>query len=430
MADLDPVRQFISKVVTSGKVDEAMLLGIVPDHFDQTSDEVEIWEFCTEHVRKYRGCPSLAVVKQRFPDYNFEVVTDTLEYVVDTFMADVRRKLAIDGLRNVARMVEQGVVDIDARFMEQARIIAKAVPNPQVGRFSQMRERINNYAARKAEGVDPGIRMGIREFDRHTMGIQPHEYITIMGWSGTGKSTIAQWIEFNAYLQGYTPMMISLEMEKEALFRKWDTMATNFEYARLKAMELSDADEELWKERAERAANASNDIIVLDDVGQCTVDRVYAEIMRHQPDLVCIDYVSLMKAPGRRDGDIWQSLTALTHELKGIARTTKVPIIGIAQTNRDSAQSGAQLDNVAFSVSIIQDSDIVLGLSRDTKQEENKQITVRMLKNRDGVTATANLLWDLDRMYIREWSAADAFGIKASNGGSQEQEEENGEGTG
>jgi replicative DNA helicase len=254
-----------------------------------------------------------------------------------------------------------------------------------------------------------GIEMGIPEFDYVTTGIQPHEYITISGYSGTGKSTLAQWILFNAYQQGKTPMYISLEMEAGALFRKWDTMLMNFNYNRLRRQTLHEEDVESWKEKAIEIRNNPNDIIVMDDVRGCTVDRVYADLTRYQPDILCIDYISLMDTQRSAGGQMWEKVLHLTKSLKQTARTLKIPIIGVAQTNRSSAQTGAQLDNIAFSQSIVMDSDIVIGLHTDEEMRKNKKMQVRLLKNRDGQTIETDLLWKMETMEFGPWRDAYAF---------------------
>ena len=99
----------------------------------------------------------------------------------------------------------------------------------------------------------------------------------------------------------------------------------------------------------------------------------------------------------------------LTQNLKQLSRSLKIPIIGVAQTNRESATGGAKLENIAWSVAIIQDSDIVLGLHQDQEMKDEKMMELRMLKNRDGQTLDVNLKWDMSRMKFSQWRESDAF---------------------
>lgn len=389
--------------------------GVKTEHFIDP-ELADIWDFLVAHYRKYKAAPSFAIVKEKFPNHNFEIVTDALEYVLDRFREAVSYRLAVDTVRDLAKYIEEnGATNIDSVMMEAARRVARHAPSSRVGRLSDMKKRIEEYDKRKEEGFVHGIQMGIPDFDRVTLGIQPHEYVSIVGWQGTGKSTLAQWLVFNAYAQARTSMYVSFEMEIEALYRKWDTMFTGFEYQKLKALELDDKDRAKWEEAAERVSKGPHDIIAIDDVAGYDVDKIYADTVRYEPDLVVIDYITLMKHPRNSSGDMWQVVTMMTQALKQQARTLKIPLIGIAQTNIDSAEQGAQLQNIAYSRSIGQDSDIVLGLYQNDPMRIEKQMQVRLLKNRDGALRNADLFWEMETMNFGPWSELTVFS-KAGGG--------------
>lgn len=410
---MDAERELVSKLVHSGSWEEALSSGIVEDHFEDAKLK-EVFVKCVEHFRKYRSAPSAKTVRELCPDVTLDIVTDSVQYCIDQFVLTVKRRRAIDALRDLGTMLDDPskIANIDALFLERARILAQLIPSTSTTKFSDMKGRVQQYNDQLAIGASAmGIPIGIPSFDAITLGIQKHEYISIVGWQGTGKSTLAQWMLFNAYMAGYTPMIISLEMEGGALMRKWDAMATHFKYSGVKGLTLSQQEVEAWEKSAERAAKAKNDIIVLDDVGRCTVDKVYAEAVRYKPDILCVDYVSLMM-PSRATSQMWEAVTMITQGLKQVARNLGVPIIGVAQTNRDSAADGARLENISYSRSIGQDSDIVFGLHRDDDMKAERQMEVRMMKNRDGRTASAKLFWDLERMQIEEWSPKHMFAAK------------------
>lgn len=400
----------MNAVAQRSNVESLLLSGIREEHFYDEENR-EIFIFMTEHFRKYKTSPSLDVVKSAFPGHLFETEQDTLQYLKDEFLKVVKRRYAMIAVHELADAIDDGelVGEIDALFLEKSRELAQIVPVTQLSKFSDMDKRIMAYEAGE-DNID-GIYMGIPDFDFLTSGIQPHEYVTISGFSGTGKSTLAQWMLFNAYMQGKTPMYISLEMEAKALLRKWDTMAMNFEYQRLKRQRLSDEDMEKWKERASIVRESNNDIIILDDVSGCTVDRVYAELTRYQPDILCIDYITLMDTSRSAGGtQMWEKVVTLTRQLKQTSRTLGIPIIGVAQTNRSGYQTGAQLDNIAFSQSIVNDSDIILGLGApDEESKKNNKMTVRLLKNRDGRVDETDLLWKMETMEFGPWKEAYAF---------------------
>lgn len=406
---MDYERLLLSKVAQTGRIQNLLIAGIREDHFSDEQSS-EIFRFMADHARTYKQPPSFDAVRNKFPDYYFEVTEDAVQYLLDGFMKKVERRYAMKYILELASAIDDPEKEdaLPELFLERSRELAQVIPTTQLHKFSQMDERIQAY-----EIADPdeekGIQMGIPYFDNLTMGFQAHEYITIMGWTGTGKSTLAQWMLFNAWAQGKTPMLISLEMEAKALFRKWDTMMMHFLYHDLKSHNLREEEIEKWRTKAEEVKMRPNDILVLDDVRYCTVDKVYGEVIRWKPDILCIDYVSLMDHRGMPGHQNWEKISSTTHALKQIARTTGTPIIGIAQTNRDGATRGAELDNVAFSAAIIHDSDIVLGLYNDDDMKANKQMQVRLNKNRDGATGVTDLLWDMSTMTFMPWSEGQHF---------------------
>lgn len=406
---MDFERLLISKTAQTGRVQQLLSAGINETHF---SDETiqEIFAFISEHARRYKQAPSFNTIREKFSNHNFEVTDEAFDYLLDQFKTQVKRRHAIDAVRDLAGAIDdpEQIANIDSLFLEKSRELASLVPSAKLHKFSDMENRILEYETSPPDS-ETGIKMGVPILDHLTLGIQPHEYITIMGWTGTGKSTLAQWMMFNSWAQGKTPMLVSLEMEAKALFRKWDTMLMNFEYHNLKSHKLREQDIEEWKTRAISVKDHPNDIIVMDDIRDFTVDRAYAELIRWNPDILYIDYITLMSTQRSAGKQTWEKIQYLTQNLKQISRTTGIPIVGIAQTNRLSADQGAELDNVGFGMSIVQDSDIVLGLYRNDEMKQNRQMQVKMLKNRDGMTQNAELYWDMNTMDFRPWDTAHLF---------------------
>ena len=405
---MDFEKCLIDKVTQTGNIDFLLSSGIRENHFTKEENK-KIFSFMVDHFRKYKVSPSLETMRTEFKDHLFELNTESLEYLTDKFLTQVKRVYAMTAIRELAEIVDDDKLapDIDSLFLEKSRELATIIPKSTFSKFSDMERRIQEYET--GINYSNNIEMGIPVFDFITSGIQPHEYVTIAGASGIGKSTLAQWILFNAWMQGKTPMYISLEMEAKALFRKWDTMLMNFEYNRLKRQTLREKDLERWKKKAEEISNLKNDIIVMDNVNGATVDRIYAELVRFRPDILCIDYISLMDTNRSAGSQLWEKIMYLTQQLKQTSRTLNIPIIGVAQTNRSGYQDGARIDNIAFSNSIVQDSDIVLGLHADEEMREQHRMEVRLIKNRDGETTNADLLWNMKTMEFAPWKEAYAF---------------------
>lgn len=393
---MDYERQLIDSVAKTGQINLLMAEGIKENHFE---NEIigNIYRFLADHYKKYKIAPTFDVVQAEFPLHTFEPSGDSVEFLKDRFKREVSNRYARAAVVDIAEKLDDpNIEDVDTIFMEHSRHLATILPSAKLHSFKNMQERIVEYENWKPE-YDVGIRMGIPAVDNVTYGIQPHEYVTVFGPSGIGKSILSQWMLFNAWMQHKTPMYISLEMEASALFRRWDTMITNFEYNKLKGHSLREEEISRWKEKAKEVAEKPNDIIVMDDVRGCTVDRVYAELTRWQPDILCIDYITLMSARSSYKQS-WEKIMYLTQELKQVSRTLNIPIIGVAQANRSSFREGTSLDNIAGSISAVQDADLVFGLHSDDDMKNERRAELRLHKNRDGMVGNFNLYWKPDTM--------------------------------
>lgn len=417
---MDIERALVSKIIATGQIDKAVGKGVELDMF--VDDECrDMFSYIQAHTRKYKSPPSLEAAKEAQPDFEFEHVQDTLEYVCDRFGVLVRKRVAQDLVFDLGAAIDdpKKADSIELIFLEAAREIATLVPNEDVARFSDMGQRIDEYEEEAAAGEKPGISFGFPTLDNWTGGIQSGDFITAAAFSGVGKSTLLRSIAFNVYAsdEDVVALYIALEEDRREIFRKFDTMAAHIDYTRMKQLGLEKDDIDTWREKAEQVRKkvASKDILVLDRLRNCTPDKIFMETVRHKPDVVFVDYLSLMRSSSpSRNSSMWQNLTEITQDLKQNARVLGVPIVAAAQTNRSSAKDGADLDNIGYALSVVQDSDIVLGLHADEDMRNEKRMEIRVRKNRRGRLGQFMNIWNHDEMDFREESMGDRFGRPGS----------------
>lgn len=418
---MDWEKQLVSRVARDQSIDKLLAAGIRDQHFSSAPDgkpglAAQVYASMVEHVRVWNAPPSFEVVVDSNPDYEFDDPRDSLDYIINKFLNGVKRREAVRVLTGIAVQMDgpgsdNFIEQIDGHILSAARDLATVLPRNTSSRFSDMNRRIEKYEAIKQWGFQLGIPYPFPDLNAITMGIQPHEFVTISGWSGLGKSYLGLLTCYHAYLAGKTPMIISLEMGEEAINRRLDIMATNLSHTAMKSIQLNEGDVDKWKEIAEKVelGRKEHDIIILDDIGRCDVDKVYAETVRHNPDLVMLDYISLMQSHSGFRGAHWEKITEITRNLKGQARGLRIPILAIAQTNRSSAKEGAQDDNIAYANSILQDSDVVLGLHSDKNMKANKKMQLKLIKNREGIICNWDLYWNVEHGEIRDWTPGDIF---------------------
>jgi replicative DNA helicase len=420
---VDIERALVSKIISTGQLEDAISKGIKPEMFADPECR-SLFIFVMEHQRRYKTAPSINAVKlhiqentgkdKMYQTIELEIGADALDWLIDKFIILCKRRYAQEMVVELAKLADDPKEgeNIDLHFLEVSRKLATLVPSTEVARFSDMEKRITEYEQRVKEGRKVGITFGFPTLDQWTGGIQPHEFVTIAGFSGLGKSTMLMILAFKAWVAGYTPLYVSLEMEKNAILRKFDAMAAALDYRAIKQLDLPEEQIKNWREIASRVKDKKCDIPVIDSIRGCTPDHIFAETVRHKPDLVIVDYLSLMQSarPSSRGGSsMWQGLTEITQDLKQNARTLKIPIVAAAQTNRSGGKDGAELDNIGYSISVVQDSDIVIGLFADDEMKENRRMQIRLNKNRDGRLGKFNAIWDHEKMDFRQADLSDMF---------------------
>jgi replicative DNA helicase len=403
--------KLISKCVQSGVLEKVVASGVNESHFSDV-DNKNIWNFIVNHWRQYKAAPSPEIVQEKFGEYDWEVVTDPLDYIKDRFIVEVKQRKATEAVLDIGTILDEAdpnaLATIDELFLDKAKELANAVPSSRVSKFSQMAERIELYKQRKAEGKLAGMRFGLLKLDELTLGLQSHEYVTILGWTGVGKSTLGLWFLLNHYLDGHMPMAVSLEMDEEQIYRKLDSMAVGLRQQAIKSMELHPNEMRKWEEYAERAEKAANDIIIV-DLDDATPEQIYAELSRWNPDVAMVDYLQLMRPPNSKKSE-WGQISDLAREFKLMTRQLDIPLYGLSQTNAEGEEEGAKLGNIAGSKDIGKHSDIVLGLWQDEMMFEMNKMDVRVLKNRDGrAKITVPMYWKPGSAEFRSWHKDDAY---------------------
>ena len=410
---MDLERALVAKIVTTGQLEDAISKGVRADLFADP-DCLDVFQFIVDHARRYGSAPSMKVLQHEKPDFQPELVQEPLEYVIDQFFGVVKRRYAQDLVVDLAKLTNDPDLngELDMAFLDASRKLVTLIPSTKVHSFvSGMGERIEQYKEQKVSGRRVGVPFGFYTIDRWTGGIQPGEFAVVAAFSGTGKTTFMKTIAFNIWSVGLTPLFVTLEEDAKRIARTWDAMATSLDYQRMKDLDLAPKELEHWEEYREKLLKSSNDIPVVDKLRPCTPDHVLAETIRHKPDIVLIDYISLMRSnrPANRNMSLWQSVSEITQDLKQNAMQTGVPILAAAQTNRLGRKEGAELDNVASSISITQDPDIVIGLFADDEMRATNEMEIRVNKNRDGTIGKFRAVWDHERKIFREKKLGDMF---------------------
>jgi replicative DNA helicase len=238
------------------------------------------------------------------------------------------------------------------------------------------------------------VSMGLPIIDQTTRGIKDGWLVTTAGFSGTGKTFLALHSLLTAFEEDKVGLMLSLEMSKQEVLERLHTMIMHWKHHDFARRALSDDQIRRWREVGRVYSKAKGEIVVLDNLGPCTLDRVHAEIDRYKPDVVAIDYVQRMRSSYASRKPRYEVLEEITNDLKTIAMDTETAVIMVSQDNRSAAETGSTMMSAAGSISVYQAADLYLGLMQDEAMKAINKMRVKMLKFRHGPLAEVDTVWD------------------------------------
>lgn len=386
-------------------VDSGDILGAIEQNIDNVFvDHSDIWSFIQEHFNSYKVIPTKATIKQSFPDFPALLTQEPLQYYIDE-----ARKLSLESnikisIAKTLETLKTSGPDEALNFLtSQGYNLTKNtgklkdvdIAADYVDRIVNLRERLSG----KNNGF-LGIPSGLTVIDAFFGGWQPGDFITIMGWAGIGKSSLALLFAANSWVQGYRPLVVSLEMDRQQVEYRIDTIINGGKFFKnSELMTARDIDIDVYEKWVKETYDGKHPfhLVTSEGMERPTQNVVQAKIEQYKPDLVVIDYHSLLE-DARRGGTTTEQTKNLSQDLKLMAVRNRVPIIDIVSVTMPSGQQESRaplLSEMAWSRQLSYDSDLSLSVHRDAIQNSNI-LEVHCRKNRRGKMFAFYLNWDID----------------------------------
>src|SRR6266567_1707257 len=188
------------------------------------------------------------------------------------------------------------------------------------------------------KGAITGVSTGFRDLDKLTSGLHSSEMIVIAARPSMGKTALAMNIAEHAAIEVKLPVAIfSLEMSAQQLVQRMLCSRARVNLAKTRDGFLAEADFPKLTHAASKLAEAK---IFIDDTAALSILelRAKARRLRAQQDvqLIIVDYLQLLRSTSRRSQDNRQlEISEISAGLKGLAKELKIPIIVVAQLNRN-----------------------------------------------------------------------------------------------
>ena len=127
------------------------------------------------------------------------------------------------------------------------------------------------------------------------------------------------------------------------------------------------------------------------------IDDLYK--VGHKFDLVCVDYLTLLTAPGADNSN--EAGKAITRKLRALTYKYNIPFWTACQINRDGMKEKQQeLSHIAESIAIAAEADLIISLNQQPEDKEMNIMRVTFLKSRLGSNGFSISLY-FNQNYLR-----------------------------
>jgi replicative DNA helicase len=241
-----------------------------------------------------------------------------------------------------------------------------------------------------------------------TGGFHNGELIVLAARPSMGKTAFAMNVaEYVSIVTRVPTLFVSLEMSAIELA---DRLLCS--YARVNGHQLRNGtiSKEDRMRLVEKAGEISSAPLFVDDAPNRTVTEIAAAARRiarreGRLGLIVIDYLQLIEPDNNKDPR-QEQVARMTRRLKGLAREMQVPIVCLAQLNRQTEASKdniPRLSHLRESGAIEQDADVVMFVHREEyyhRGEEAQQFAglaqIICAKQRNGPVGDVELVWKRD----------------------------------
>lgn len=376
---------FISAVIRSGDVAGAVRAGITEKMFYLFPGE---WEWIARHYARHHRAPEKESFRSQFPDFAIVKVED-----VDSLAPRLLETYAETALLGLLDTVADEMAAGGHNAMELLRKTEKEIRKISVTASSESSvDILEDWETTLAEVAGrsdrssltgmPGITTGFPTLDRLTGGIQPGHLWIGGARLGQGKTWWLVQIATAAARGGATVHIESLEQPRSQITARLHAFLSRGQFTH-KNLSRGNVNLSEYREWLEGLQDSCSGTLQVTDAtrGHATVSTVVSHIERHRPDVVIVDYLTLLRTSGGEND--WKAMSTLSSDLKSAAMNYGVGIVAAAQLNREFGLRGLPgPEALAQSDAFGQDADCVVTMRRH--RESDQVMEMRLSKYRHG----------------------------------------------
>lgn len=366
---VSPEAFLLSAVVKTGEYKLLLAEGVTPDLFHVFRDEAE---WILQYIIRNQRAPSRIDVKQAFPDFVTYRGADNVAHWIGEVKQSHKAAALLDATQRAMDLIDNDDPDAAIEHIHQSALrIAQetAGVTGSIDALSDWKPIFDDVKRRQAiarvNGGIAGVPTGFPTLDAVTGGLQPGWLTIIAARLGNGKTWSGVKMAFSASLAGKKVIYFSLEQPRNQIAMRVHAFGSRrFANKPLNPMDLARGmNVNLAEYKAflrDMEANKGTGSLLVNDTsrGRLTPSSIGGIIETEQPDLVVIDYLTLLAS----SGDDWRGAAKLVGDVQQLAHSYRLPVVALAQINRNGAggKEPPGTESLYSSDSIGMDADLVV----------------------------------------------------------------------
>lgn len=384
--------QVLSKILKDRSTSLLTLNNITDDYFVTYTAE---YEFIRDHLQKYGNVPDKETFLAKFPDFTIVEVSETDKYLIDTFNEEHLYSITVPVVNKIAELMQtdaNAAVEYLGSQLENLRV-RSAVMGTDI--ISDARKRYEEYEEMRANPEKFQIATGFDQLDRIIGGWRRGEELVVMfARTGQGKSWLLIKSLQHAWRLGYRVGLIEPEMSDVKTGYRFDTLYGHLSNrSMVRGEDLPEYAQ--YIEDLEKRKNPFFVVSPKEFNRRITVSKLRSFIQTNNIDILGVDGISYLTDERMKRGDNRTTqLTNISEDLMDLSIELKVPIIVVAQSNREGAntEEAPGLENIRDSDGIAYNCSVAI-----SARQKDSKVELNVRKNRNGVTGDKlSYLWDID----------------------------------
>lgn len=419
--------EVIEKLIIKGMlVDDqytATLTSVFHKDYFESEQVANTFNFITDHFKQYNQLPPKDIIIAHFNDDKVKSLFDEVdsidydvaknyEHLFEETNQYLKEQAFKDALMKGVDLVEKKKNPLEYKHIIEDALAKDLKIDLGVNYFDTMNERLKRILSKTEERVPSFFPM----FDEFiSTGFPPYTLSVFLSRIHGGKTNTLVNMASRQVLNGYSPLIISLEMSEDALCQRLDSIYSNQDINRI-YLDKSMTRNMISSLRDIKKTEGLGKLIVKEfPTGRGTVQdfETFIRELHYRgiyPNPIYVDYIQIvasMVKSGKRHEDIGE----VSKDLRAMGWKYNIPIISVGQLNRSGMM--IDFDEVDFTyvgegLSISADGDFIaiLGQSEDDILYES-EIHGKVVKNRLGGRVGEMFKWYLDKKSLKMYDESE-----------------------